>query len=225
MSRITGIVPARDGGRFFIHIDGEYCTSVRERTFPAMGLFVGREISCEELKELESHHWKHSYGPRGWKEGTIRVKRVLELIEGIDERVKVNVTGFGADTDTFIEGHAEEAGSPDLALIRRGGHELVLQAEVTGTKRMRGSSYWVRPDKLAYARAHPDEDVWIILHFAEPVEKFVFIKPDGCTEYTVSEKVIRGSRERFVEFHDSLPEVKTFGEFCRYLKGRLDSIK
>ena len=48
MARITSIVHKPDRERFWIFVDGEYCVSIRERTFPAMGLSVGDEITCEK---------------------------------------------------------------------------------------------------------------------------------------------------------------------------------
>ena len=90
----------------------------------------------------------------------------------------------------------------------------MLSVEVTGTEQMRGTTYWVRPDKLAYVRAHPDQEVWLILHYAEPAEKFVFIRPSSAAaDHIVVEKVIRGATEHYVEFTDDSPEVVSHDDF------------
>lgn len=89
--------------------------------------------------------------------------------------------------------------------------------EVTGTDTMRGTTYWVRPDKIEYANQHPDEDVWICLHFNKPTEKFVFIRPDPAKTYSVTEKKIRGSTEHYVEFSDSSDDVYGVDDFFRHL--------
>ena len=36
-----------------VFIDEKYCTTVRVRTFKGMGLKVGDEITCEELKKRD----------------------------------------------------------------------------------------------------------------------------------------------------------------------------
>ena len=99
---------------------------------------------------------------------------------------------------------------------------VLLFVEVTGTEAMRGDPtiYWVRPDKLKYANSHPAKDIWVILHYAKPVEKFVFIKPTAGKAYTYTNKDIRGAGERMVEFRDGEPEVKTQAEFQVHLMAR-----
>lgn len=189
MSKITKIQHMADRQRYWIYVDGDYCTSVRERTFPALNLTVGQEVTCDDIKELETHHWKHTYGAAAWQKEKVRLDKVKALIEQMDPRVETKIVGFGADSEEFIEGHPSEAGKPDLEVCTRQESILVMLVEVTGTERMRGTTYWVRPDKLNYARNHPDEDVWLILHFAQPHEKFVFIKPDNGCDYPVAEHV------------------------------------
>lgn len=225
MAKITKITYNERRGRFWVYVDGEYCTSIRERTFSAMGLSEGKEITCEAIKELESHHWKHVYGQSAWDKEKIRLQKVKELIESIDDRIDVRVVGFGADTNEFISGHAEEAGKPDIEVVTKKGSVPVLLVEVTGTERMRGNTYWVRPDKLAYAKNHPNEDVWLILHFAVPAERFVFIQSRLDAEYMVSKKVIRGSTELYVEFTDESPGVVSQDCFFSYLRNKIESIE
>ena len=224
MPKITNIVHKSDKERYWIYVDGNYCTSIRERTFPALGLSIGLQIECAAIKELESHHWKHAYGAPAWEKEKVRLEKVKTLIETLNSRVIVEIVGFGADTNEFITGHPEESGKPDMQVRTKQGSVLLLLVEVTGTETMSGSTYWVRPDKLDYAKNHPDEDVWIILHYAQPQEKFVFIKPDSNYAYKVSNIQIRSATEHFVEFTDTSPGVVTRAAFAAHLKQRVDAI-
>lgn len=222
MPTITRIEYKADRERYWIFVDDEYCTSIRARTFPALDLAVGKTISCEQIKELESHHWKHAYGQSAWDKEKIRLGKVKELVESFDSRVFVDIVGFGADTNKFISGHPTESGKPDLEVKLRDDGRIILLVEVTGTEFMRGTTYWVRPDKLKYAENHPTEDVWLVLHFLKPVEKFVFIKPNPKKRYAVSEMNIRGSIELYVEFSDSDQEVVPMESFRNHLVMKVD---
>lgn len=224
MSKITRIQHRPDRERYWIFIDGGFCCSIRERTFPAMGLKLGQQITCAEVKEMEKFHWKKAYGARAWDKEKVRLDRVKEIVEGLDERLSVRVIGFGADSREFIPDHPEEAGKPDLEVRIKGEDRVLALVEVTGTERFRGGNpptYWVRPDKLAYAKNHPDEDVWILLHYAEPQEHIVAIKPDGAMERAVSEIEIRGATEHYVVFSDEDPECVPLCAFASHLKSKL----
>ena len=222
MPTITKIAPRPERERVWVYVDGQFCHSIRERTFPAMGLHVGRQISCDEIKELEKFHWKHAYGEAAWQKEKVRLQKVKALIEAVDQRLAVNITGFGAGTDAFIAAHPKESGKPDIEVAAKdNARAILLMVEVTGTEAMRGSDYWIRPDKLHYAQNHPDEDVWIILHYAMPEERFVFIKPDASGAYPVTQKTIRGAAERYVVLDDRAPEIRRQKDFEAHLKTKL----
>lgn len=208
MGRITRIQYKPEKGRYWIFIDGNYCCSIRERTFPAMELSVGMALTCDELQEREKFFWKRHYDRAAWEKEAVRLGKVKALIDAIDPRAAAQVVGFGAGSTEFIAEHPKEAGRPDIEVVTTDARQLPLLAvEVTGTEQMRGSSYWVRPDKLEYVRAHPEQEVWLILHYAEPQERFVFIRPSRSKHYQPVEKVIRGAKEHYVEFTDDSPEV------------------
>ncbi len=115
MAKITRISDqASNPDRVSVFIDGSFCCGIRKRTFQGMHLKVGDEISCDHLKEKESFYWKQSYGEAAWKKEKVRIDKVKNLIEGIDDRLLVKVAGFGADTDELIEKHPDEKGKPDL---------------------------------------------------------------------------------------------------------------
>lgn len=225
MPKITKIVPKPETERVWVYVDDNYCTSIRERTFPALKLTVGQEITCDAVKELESFHWKNAYGQKAWDKEKIRLDKVKSLIESLEPRVRVDIVGFGANTNEFIAEHPNESGKPDLEVNTKEGSILVLIVEVTGTEIMRGNTYWVRPDKLNYAKNHTEQDVWLILHYVQPHEKFIFIKPNLGVNYIVSEIEIRGSIEHYVEFTDNSDEVVPQAEFARQLSSKVDSIR
>lgn len=204
-----------------VYIDGVKCRAVRERTWRAMGLKVGDEITCQELNERENFHWKRVYGASSWEKEKVRLQAVQKLLESVSSDIEIRITGFGAGNTDFIAAHPKESGRPDIEVCSRKNGQIVMFVEVTGTERMRGSSYWVRPDKLSYAKNHPEADVWIILHFNLPEDKFVFVKPNPTTEYVVSNIEIRGSLEYYVEFNDSDSDVYTFDAFKRHVSGKI----
>jgi len=234
MPKITKIVvlpvdlPQYPEARVIVYIDGQKCTTVRERTWHAMNLKVGDSISCDDLKHRERFHWKIEYskkdqsGMNSWEKEKLRLKKVQNLIESIDPRIEVVNVGFGTDSIDIIWDHPAESGKPDIEVRLRETKSVILIAEVTGTESMRGDTYWVRPDKLAYANSHPDQNVWIILHYAKPSEKFVFIKPPLGREYTQVQKVINQSTEIYVEFTDDDEGVFGFEEFRNHLVSFLD---
>lgn len=224
MSKITWIEHKTDRDRFWIYVDGAYCCSIRARTFPAIGLQVGQEITCAEIEALEKFHWKNAYGQAAWDKEKVRLNRIKAVIESFDPRLSVQVTGFGADTNEFIPLHPEEAGKPDLEVGVKGEDRVLALVEVTGTERFRGSNprtYWVRPDKLAYAKNHPEQDVWVVLHYAEPEELIVAIRPDSSVKHSVNAVKIRDAIEYYVMFSDDHPECVGLDVFARHLISKI----
>jgi hypothetical protein len=225
VEKITRIEYKPEKKRYWIFVNGEYCCSIRERTFPALKLSVGLVVTCDEVKERENFFWKQQYGRPAWEKEGVRLTKVKTLIDSIDPRAEAQVVGFGAGSTGFIAEHPKEAGRPDIEVVTADGRRLVLLAvEVTGTEQMRGTTYWVRPDKLAYVQAHPEQEVWLILHYAEPQERFVFIRPSPKkAHYSVAEKVIRGATEYYVEFTDDSPEVVSLEAFRQNLVKKIDA--
>lgn len=220
--KITAIEESSKGDRKRIFVDGAFCVQMRNRTFSAMNLSVGQEISCATLRDMETHFWKHSYGKASWEKEKKRLDRVRDLLNWADNRAEVVITGFGADSTEFIEGHPKETGKPDIEVKLKGQNISVLMIEVTGTEQRRGSDYWVRPDKLAYAQAHLDMDVWLVLHYALPSEKFVIIKPNATAAYVAQDFTIRGAVEHYVVFSDTATEIVSLNNFKEYLNRKLD---
>lgn len=186
-----------------------------------MGIDVGTEISCDEFKKREAFFFKERYRNH-WPLEQRRLKRVAAKLKELDARAGVEVVGFGANTDELIEKHPDVTGAPDLRLVEGCGQTEVLRVEVSGTKKRRGDSFWVRPDKIEFARNNLDVDYFIILHYEQPEEEFVYIRPCVDTEYEVHEEVISGVRERFVIFNREDDEVISEADFKRYLNQKFD---
>lgn len=188
-----------------------------------MKLQVGSSISCEELRKRVDFFWKQMYSGH-WERERVRLGRVTAKLKELDERVEVQTVGFGADTDELIENHPDESGAPDLRVVVAKNGRYLMSVEVSGTEAKRGDDYWVRPDKLAYARNNPDHDYFIILHYKEPEEEFIYIRPNADVTYRVSEKEISGARERYVVFSGNDKEVISEDEFKFYLRQKVDEL-
>jgi hypothetical protein len=222
MPKITKVLPKPDRKRVWIYIDGKFCLSARERTWQAMGLGVGSQISCAELEEKENFFWKQAYGESSWEKEKVRLGKISDWINERFPELEVDTKGFGADSLEMIDEHPEESGAPDLALRLPDISDDILAVEVTGTEHMRGSDYWVRPDKIQYAKNHPDKDVWVALHFQKPQEKIIWIKPDLEKDYPIQEIEIRGAGEEYIIFTDNNDEVKTEEDVVAHIRSVIE---
>lgn len=221
MGKITKILDKPEKQRVWVYIDEEFCASIRKRTFDGMGLYEGMNITCKELKDKENFFWKQMYNEDSWKKEKVRLNKVKQYIKSIDrsEKIEVKEVGFGADSELMIEKHPDESGSPDLGVKYKDSEEPFMYIEVSGTESMAGTGYWVRPDKLEYAKRHLEKDVWIILHYQNPVEKFIIIKPDNNKEYDYNEiRRSNGATEHYVIFNDTDEEIKSLEEFQKHLE-------
>lgn len=97
-----------------------------------------------------------------WANGTLREKRVKELLER--EGVKVEWHGLGAGREDYIPQSARELGyeigDPDLKATTRSGREVYI--EVSGTSKINeNSDIWIRPDKLENV-IKTGKDTWFV---------------------------------------------------------------
>ncbi len=130
--------------------------------------------------------------------------------------------GFGAGMLQFIPEHPDESGVPDSSVTLADAGRLVMRVEVSGTERLRGEGYWVRPDKLLYARRHPDEEVWVVLHYREPSERVVCVRPLLDRDYEAVEMQIQGAGENYVVFSDGDGELTDHVGFRLRLRQLVD---
>lgn len=199
MPKITGFRRSQDGERVFVFLDGEYATSVRDLVFDALSLKRGMEITKEEIRDRDNFFWKNKYQKNGgWEREEPRLRRIEDCLRYCDRRFVISRAGFGAGSLEFIARHPQVSGSPDLSVSDDLGN-LIACVEVTGTEKMKGDAdeFWVRPDKIRWARDNPGIESWVALHYAQPKERMRFFRPEPGREYLVEERWIGGSRERF----------------------------
>lgn len=229
MPRITNIQPLPQEGsgdnRLLIWVDGEPCVRVRARTWPAFGLTVGSEASCDELRERDAYHWKFQYQAVGaWDKEQYRVRRVRQAVETIEPRVAAKVVGFGTGDPRLLPFHPVEHGRPDIDVVVAATGEVVLSIEVTGTEQMRGTGLWLRPDKLEWAMRHPAAEVWYAFHYARPTERLLFWRPQEDSRHDIREEMIRYSVERYIEIPEHSQGVITAAAFGVHLRSRVDRL-
>lgn len=221
MSKITRIQDQiKSPDRVSVYIDNDFCCGIRKRTFQGMNLSLGDELTCEELKEKESFFWKKTYNEASWEKEKVRLNKIKDLIEENRPDLSVIVAGFGAGSTELIKEHPDEKGIPDLNIVKKDNlDKIILKIEVTGTEVMRGSGYWIRPDKLDYAANHPEEIIYTALHYSEPHETIRFLKHIHGKQYNYKEKEIKGAVEHYCEFYDEDEEILTIDEFFIEIKG------
>ena len=210
--------------RIYVYIDDIYCFSVRSRTWISFNLKIGDEADCEELKDKEKFIWKNLYNKESWEKEKKRLLYVSKWIKKYIPFVEVRITGFGADTTDFIAKHPAEKGKPDMQIFLENTETIVLLLEVTGTEYKKGDDFWVRPDKIEYIQTHPEQDIWIALHYLED-KKIIWIKPIIDKKYTYVEKNLKGAIEYYVIFTKNSPEVKTSKYFKDYIDQKIKKLK
>jgi len=208
--------------RVYVYIDGKFCTSIRERTWIGMHLAVGSSISCEELKIFEQNFWKKLYGVDSWQREKIRINRVINWFAKYIPQVEVMPVGLGTDRNDYLENvHSEEKGEPDLSIRLHSSEIEIIALEVSGTEKMQGNDYWIRKDKIDYIQNHPERDLWVVLHYKLPKEKFIWLKfiPEKSYQTTVIN--IKGADEYYVILTNDAEEIKLSDYFRKYILAKI----
>lgn len=221
MNKITEIKynQGKNKDRVYIFINDKYCASVRKRTFDALEVQVGDIIDCNKLKEKESYIWKLLY-KNSWEDEKRRIQYVKSWLNKYIPHLKVEITGFGANSKELIKQHPEEKGEPDLTLFLKNTKTIILFLEVTGTYRKKGDDFWVRPDKIDYIQKHKDKDIWIALHY-ELDKKIIWLKPSLSKKYDTFSINLKGADENYVSFTENSKEVKSSAEFRKYVLDKI----
>lgn len=222
MPRITkfrSYVDKKGTERVAVYLDGEWAIGVRARVFPALELNIGDATTAEELNERESFFFKNHYGPKAWEAEKKRIQRVLAFLDWTGLGLSSTICGFGADSLDIIKDHPKVPGEPDMA-IRGPDGQFLMHLEVTGTERQRGTGFWVRPDKIACAQSHADEESWVALHYAHAGpkggERLVFFKIDPHKSYQAEMMNIRGAGEPYVVVgEEDVVSWKDFGDVLK----------
>jgi hypothetical protein len=223
MSKITKVV-IKDEERVWVYVDNHYCCSIRQRTWKAMNLGEGSEITCEALKDKENFFWKKAYGETAWKKEKVRIDRIVGWFKKYIPEVAVNIVGFGAESNEFIDKHPENHGEPDLSICIPNTDIEIIALEVTGTEEQRGNGYWIRPDKISYIQNNPSRDIWIALHYQKPNEKFIWLKPELKKQYNYINVEIRGATEHYISFDEHAVEIKSSETLRNYIRTKIKSL-
>lgn len=204
--------------RVYVYIDGVFCASIRQRSWIGMNLREDSVITCEELKKLENNIWMELYGRKSWELEKVRIKRVEGWFAKYIPQVKIVPIGLGADTNDYLEDiHSEQKGAPDLSIQAADSKVEIIALEVSGTERKQRTDYWVRKDKIAYIQNNYQRDIWIVLHYKLPYEKFIRLKVDPVNDYPIVIKNIKGADEHYVSFTDTSPEIRSSEFFRNYI--------
>ena len=228
MGKITKIESQRGNpNKVNVFIDDEFCTGAERRIVESLGIEIGKEIECEELKELINFFWKKRYRYK-WKEEKERIKKVIKNIHTKLPELKFEIFGFGADTDEMIKKHPLEKGIPDVLIIyEKNNFNYVLTfLEVTGTKQIRETDdIWIRPDKFEFAKNHPYLDIFIA-HYVDDKNLLRFISTKDTNNLPEpKEIIIRGNKEIYVMLSFDHESVISSDQFIDYLKGKIDNIR
>ena len=103
MSKITKIDYKHHKDRYWVFVDGEYCCSIRSRTFKGMDLSIGQEITCNQIKEMENFHWKKSYGKSAWQKEKVRLDKVRNLIETMDSNILAKINALNPNPGAWFK--------------------------------------------------------------------------------------------------------------------------
>jgi len=170
-----------------------------------------------------SDYWKDAY-KESWPKSKKREKVIAELIFNKTGK-KVVLKGFGAGSDEFISGsakdHGYEKGDADGTV-----EQTNIKIEVTGPNVTVSDTapLWVRPDKIANAKRHPEYDTWVV-HCIDKagtvrtihLDADFFQKYDN-SEYIIIHPIIRGRNETYVSIPYDDANVLPFDKLVKKIE-------
>jgi len=226
MPKITAIEAVGDD-TLAVFVDGKFEAKVRKRTIGKQ-IKVGDDVELGVLADRENNCFRNLYGAKSWEKEKGRLHRVEQWFRRWAHGTDVLRVGFGADsTESFQNVHPDEKGAPDLSICVSGSNREILALEVSGSDRLKGRGYWLRPDKIDYIQKHKERDIWVVLHYGlgMPDEKFVWIKIDPQKQYQKAVKNLYGVDEHFVIFDDNSPEVVSSEMFHKHVLCKMSAAK
>lgn len=173
----------------------------------------------------DADFWKRRYR-HAWNTASRREQVIMERIREATGRAVVP-TGLGAGSTAYLPGTAQSRG------YERGGADLQVvdsnvYLEVTGPQSphvLSTAPLWLRPDKIANARAHhPAHETWLV-HWLERdgtlrvihLDDAFFGAVDQRTLRTVT-PAIRGTPETYVEIPARHPLVQPWDVLVERIK-------
>lgn len=173
---------------------------------------------------INKNFWKNAY-KNTWNKSSKREMEVENLIYK-ESGMKVIPYGLGAETNSFIDGNAEDNG------FKKGDADLNIKGtniflEVTGplSDFVKGNEpLWFRPDKIKNAKTNihihdtflvhncPSENLWRIIHIDND-----FIKRFDAGEFPIVTPTIRGNKETYIEISPTDSCVKDISILIQYI--------
>lgn len=168
-------------------------------------------IKRTDLTTVDRGFWKRLYQHK-WSDGKRRVFKVMEMISSWG--FKISPFGFLTISEKYSKFSPKEKGIPDLKIFI---FPKPILLEVTGTKALKGSGIWVRPDKFQYASRHPEQECWLA-HIVENNDLIRFMRLRASWRFPLIHPSIRGT----AECYKNIPEdhFKSSDFFKNYLLSR-----
>jgi hypothetical protein len=140
-------------------------------------------------------NWKNAYQDK-WIEGFNRESFVKQFFE--EKGFIVEENGFQAMSTSYSFNYPDEPGIPDLKIINPLTNKAIY-VEVTGTTNLNDFDLiWIRPDKIEYARNHPELQIFLA-HVVDKKQllRFIFLTNVKLLTLTKIQPIIRGNRETY----------------------------
>ena len=141
MPKVTALEPQRRRGRYNLYLDGTFALGLSERVVAEAGLWVGRELSPEEVEALEALERRAraledglrllAHRPRSRAELEARLRRKGHPAEAIDHALR-RLTELG-----YVEDGAFARAWVRERWRRRGPRALVAELRQKGVERDR----------------------------------------------------------------------------------------
>ena len=220
MSKITQIQHDNRTGRVIVYVNYRFCASIRQNIWDEMNLREGSEITCSELHRREALIWRKSRKTDVMYPNKQAMKRTMQWLARYLPNLDAKIIDFKFDQGSNLSSNYPSVrNDQNISLYLKKTNIEIMTLEVVSAEIQRGTSYWIRSDKLAYAQSQLNRDAWIVLYRQHPIEKFIWLKPRN-KEYK-REELISGTKKYFVSFNDKSPEIYSSKYFCDYVQKKV----
>jgi len=225
MPKITQIKFNTMTKRVAVYIDYHFCLSIRDNIWQKMGLTNGSEISSIELKQKERIIWKNLRKTNALGNSKQALLRVQYWFSKHMPNLEAQIIDFNlAQSDRpSPESYPGIGSNQRIRILLKRTVTEIMTLEVASTEIRRGINYWIRAEKIDYAKNQYNRDVWIVLYCKYPNEKLIWIKPLSNKQYQ-REELISNTLSYFISFNFKSPEVYSSQNFCEYVQNKLDQI-